>query len=60
MQKNKVFGAVVLLIMTTLSLFAQQTNDKISQFHQQLLTLDSHTDTPLRLSRSNFDNWNKK
>lgn len=55
MQKNKVFGAVVLLIMTTLSLFAQQTNDKISQFHQQLLTLDSHTDTPLRLSRSNFD-----
>lgn len=55
MQQIKVFGAVVLFIMTSFSLLAQQNTDKVSQFHQQLLTLDSHTDTPLRLSRSNFD-----
>ena len=55
MQKINVFGAVVLFIMTSFSLLAQQNTDKVSQFHQQLLTLDSHTDTPLRLSRSNFD-----
>lgn len=55
MQQIKVYGAVVLFIMTSFSLLAQQNTDKVSQFHQQLLTLDSHTDTPLRLSRSAFD-----
>lgn len=35
--------------------FSQQKPDKISRFHHKILTLDSHTDTPLRLGRSGFD-----
>lgn len=35
--------------------YSQQNPDKISRFHQKILTLDSHTDTPLRLGRSGFD-----
>jgi len=56
MQKLKLQIALVAIFLSlSFSLSAQQETDKVSQFHQQLLTLDSHTDTPLRLSRSAFD-----
>ncbi len=35
--------------------FSQPKADKITRFHLQILTLDSHTDTPLRLGHSGFD-----
>lgn len=56
MQELKLQIALVAIILSiSFSLSAQQETDKVNQFHQQLLTLDSHTDTPLRLSRSAFD-----
>ncbi|MBU1370536.1 MAG: dipeptidase [Bacteroidetes bacterium] len=48
-------GFVVGLVLIHASLLAQQESDDISAFHHQILTLDSHVDTPLRLGRSAFD-----
>jgi membrane dipeptidase len=47
----------IILIMTSLGSpqTATEFQQKASQIHIKTLTLDSHTDTPLRLMRENFD-----
>lgn len=47
---------IVLLIVSGLQSCTQKTvEEKASEIHKKALCLDSHTDTPLRFTRSDFD-----
>lgn len=50
-----VASLLALLFFAPDSSIAQHKTEKLHDFHQRLLTLDSHTDTPLRLGREGFD-----
>ncbi|PKP48089.1 MAG: membrane dipeptidase [Bacteroidetes bacterium HGW-Bacteroidetes-1] len=44
-----------LVLIQSFSFFGQSQLDKAKEIHQRVLTLDSHTDTPLMLNRNGFD-----
>jgi membrane dipeptidase len=50
-----VVSLLALLFVAPYGSIAQHKTEKLHDFHQRLLTLDSHTDTPLRLGRKGFD-----
>jgi membrane dipeptidase len=45
----------VMSIMTSCTPSEEKLRQKANKIHRQVLTLDSHTDTPLRMMRSDFD-----
>lgn len=58
MFRTRKFIHLVLINLTaTIALSGQETDiaGKASKIHRQVLTLDSHTDTPLMLNRTGFD-----
>lgn len=55
MQTLKLRLAFAAFLIFHFSILAQPNVDEASVLHQRLLTLDSHTDTPLRLGSSTFD-----
>lgn len=48
-------GLTLILTSCSLNLQKTYTKDEILSFHDELITIDSHTDTPLRLTREGFD-----
>lgn len=47
--------SLVVLLFTGHICVAQHKTEKLHDFHQRVLTLDSHTDTPLQFGRKGFD-----
>lgn len=50
-----VFAFSAMLIYTSCTPSEEKLRQKAEKIHRQVLTLDSHTDTPLRMMRSDFD-----
>jgi membrane dipeptidase len=50
-----VFAFFAMLINTSCTPSEEKLRQKAEKIHRQVLTLDSHTDTPLRMIRSGFD-----
>ena len=50
-----VFAFSAMLINTSCTPSEEKLRQKAEKIHRQVLTLDSHTDTPLRMMRSEFD-----
>lgn len=53
-------GKISLIILLTCGIFSvlrgqTLSEQRIREIHEQLVTIDSHTDTPLRMSREGFD-----
>ncbi|MCF8396540.1 MAG: dipeptidase [Bacteroidales bacterium] len=46
---------ILIIAMTLVSCNEETTEEKAARIHQKVLTIDSHTDTPLRFTRSDFD-----
>ncbi|HHN47971.1 MAG TPA: hypothetical protein ENN08_03420, partial [Bacteroidales bacterium] len=57
-MKIKLFFSISVFIFssfTACTSFEEKLIQKASNIHQSILTLDSHTDTPLQLGREGFD-----
>jgi membrane dipeptidase len=56
---NKIYGVIVLILMVfCMGFSAEKPGDlekKAAQIHRSVLTVDSHTDTPLRMMQKGFD-----
>jgi len=50
-----VFAFFAMLVNTSCTPSEEKLRQKAEKIHRQVLTLDSHTDTPLRMMRSEFD-----
>jgi len=50
-----VFAFFAMLINTSCTPSEEKLRQKADKIHRQVLTLDSHTDTPLRMMRTDFD-----
>ena len=50
-----VFALTAMLITSSCTPGEEKLRKKAEKIHRQVLTLDSHTDTPLRMMRSDFD-----
>jgi membrane dipeptidase len=60
MSQKVIIHAVILFILSAISACTNNSRKEISRdealrIHQSLLTIDSHTDTPLRFSRRSTD-----
>ncbi|MEE4177793.1 MAG: dipeptidase [Bacteroides sp.] len=59
MQLPRLISLFAMVSMTIVMVSCQPSKEKLAHkakaIHQEVLTLDSHTDTPLRMMRSSFD-----
>ena len=60
MSQKVILHAVIFFVLFTISACTNKSRKEISRdeavrIHQSLLTIDSHTDTPLRFSRRSTD-----